>query len=150
MIIEGDRLSAEREKLASRRAAQARDTARSTMSLGLTGNAGATTPRSAIPILRCHELARTINFYGLLGFRAVTMPGYAVLHAGNVELHVSETTDYVPGGCLIHVGDVRAVWHELNGHGLAALGSIEQEFGQIGFTVLDPDENQVRITGPMP
>jgi hypothetical protein len=109
------------------------------------------TALSAVPILRCADLDRTVAFYAMLGFEADPLPGYAVLHRDGVELHVSRTYDVVPGACLIHVRDVARVREHLRELGAEKLGPIEDEGTSLrGFVILDPDGNHIRIVGPVP
>ncbi|MFI5933870.1 VOC family protein [Actinoplanes sp. NPDC051494] len=110
-------------------------------------------PLSAVPILRCADLVRTVAFYGLLGFVSDRLSGYAVFTAGDAELHVSATETVLdPGGCLIHVSDATATRAALAARGVRLLGDVEED-GRLGagirsLTVEDPDGNRVRFVSP--
>ncbi|MBB2947070.1 hypothetical protein FB565_006838 [Actinoplanes lutulentus] len=96
----------------------------------------------AVPILRCRDLRRSLAFYATLGFRGEELSGYAVLRHPTAELHLSETSNASPGGCLIRVPDAAALWHSLDGQ--PTLGPIEDDNpGMVTFTLLDPDHNQL-------
>jgi catechol 2,3-dioxygenase-like lactoylglutathione lyase family enzyme len=109
-------------------------------------------PLLVVPILQCLDLQRSVTFYGRLGFEAHQMSGYAVFVAGGAELHLSRTVRAVPGGCLIHVGDVSALRNELNDRGIEPLGPVEEEgepgTGLRSLTVIDPDGNHLRFVSP--
>ncbi|WP_433824445.1 DUF5956 family protein [Actinoplanes sp. CA-015351] len=101
-------------------------------------------PPGAVPILRCRDLRRSLAFYATLGFRGEELSGYAVLRHPAAELHLSETSDVSPGGCLIRVPDAAALWHSLDGR--LTLGPLDHDNpGMATFTLLDPDNNHLRV-----
>ncbi len=101
-----------------------------------------TGPPGAVPILRCRNLDRSVRFYAALGFRADVLTGYAVLRDGTTELHISETGNANPGGCLIRIADASAMWQRLQDREM--LGPlIEDNPGMVSFTLLDPDRNHL-------
>ncbi|BCY08976.1 hypothetical protein [Actinoplanes sp. L3-i22] len=115
--------------------------------------AGPVMPLSAVPILQCCDLDRTIAFYEFLGFASDQLPGYVIAVAGDAEIHVSETgTVLDPGACFLHVSDVSTPHTALADRNTKQLSAIEQS-GRPGrgiqsFTVKDPDGNEIRLAGP--
>ncbi len=106
-------------------------------------------PLSAVPILRCARLERSLRFYAQLGFNAEELAGYAVLRYGGVTLHLSRTTEVVPGGCLINVSDAARLWRHLRDQGVPMLGRLDETNEHLStFVLLDPDGNQLRFAGP--
>ncbi|MDR6324169.1 hypothetical protein J3R03_008365 [Actinoplanes couchii] len=69
---------------------------------------------SAVPILQCADLDRTIAFYESLGFVSDRLSGYATFAAGDAEIHLSRTGNILaPGAYLIHVNDAAATRRNL-------------------------------------
>jgi hypothetical protein len=106
-------------------------------------------PLSAVPILRCARLERSLRFYALLGFDAEELAGYAVLRCGDVTLHLRRTTDVVPGGCHFHVADAARLWRQLRDQGVPMLGRLDETNEHLStFVLLDPDNNCLRFASP--
>ncbi|MCA2217992.1 hypothetical protein [Jidongwangia harbinensis] len=151
-----EQLAAQKRKLDQRRAAREQGYAR-LASPRRHGDVpgGVVAPLSAVPILRCADLDRTIAYYELLGFASDRLSGYVVFAAGNAELHLSrDGTVLDPGACLIHVSDAAATRTELVARGVQLVGDLEED-GRAGagirsFTVQDPDRNQIRFASPWP
>ncbi|WP_212996007.1 VOC family protein [Winogradskya consettensis] len=149
-----EQLASQKRKRDARRAALEQGYARlATPRRGGVVPGGAVAPLSAVPILRCADLDRTIAFYEFLGFASDRLSGYAVFTAGDAELHVSATgTVLDPGGCLVHVSDATVTRAVLAARGVRLLGDLEEDgrpgAGIRSFTVEDPDGNTIRFGSP--
>lgn len=151
-----EQVAAQKRKLEARRAAQEQSFARlATPRRRGDVPGGAVVPLSAVPILRCADLDRSVAFYELLGFVSDRLSGYVVFAAGDAELHLSRTgTVLDPGGCLIHVSDAAVTRAALAARGVQLLSDLESD-GRSGagirsFTVEDPDGNKIRFASPWP
>ncbi|MHC8305786.1 bleomycin resistance protein [Pseudomonas sp. PB3P13] len=111
-----------------------------------------TTPRlcKAIPILASTDIARTLDFYRGLGFKAhhVEDFSYGMAAWGEVELHfwscadkrIAENTS-----CYIRVDDIAAVHAVLKG-ALPELQDVTRTaWGTAEFYVIDPDGNLLKF-----
>lgn len=107
----------------------------------------------AIPILCSTDLDRTIDYYRSLGLQVVERhDSYLVMHAGAAELHfTSEPVTSAPGQAFLHVPDAAKMWKQLQIHGLAGIGPVQdQPTGLREFVVTDPDGNRIRVGTPTP
>lgn len=106
--------------------------------------------RSAIPVLPSDDLHHAAKFYATLGFTATgRYPGYLVLNAESVELHLTDQAEIGrPGQCFVHVADATALWKRLKAADARGLTGPSEHDGLVEFTVTDPDANQVRFGSP--
>jgi catechol 2,3-dioxygenase-like lactoylglutathione lyase family enzyme len=113
----------------------------------------------AIPTLPSRSLDETIDFYGVLGFKAVFRTpdpgGYVILRLGTLELHFFHWPELNPGatysGCYLRVSDVDATYEQfaaarLPARGVPSLGGIEKKFYRMReFRLVDPSGNLLRV-----
>ncbi|MEZ6189495.1 MAG: VOC family protein [Planctomycetota bacterium] len=115
-------------------------------------------PSPVLPILPARRLEATVAFWERLGFVAGSVyPGYAVLHRGAIELHVSspgfESLDPASSYamCYLRVDDVDAVYASMALAGLPTEGIprlapiVDQPWGLREFHVVDENGTLVRI-----
>jgi catechol 2,3-dioxygenase-like lactoylglutathione lyase family enzyme len=112
-----------------------------------------TEPTRVVAIVPCNDLAASIAFYELLGFRlatAATLPDYAILadgKGGDLHLTIAPQGWLVPGnspfGIYIYTDEVEALAARLGPRLLHP--PQPKSWGMLEFAVSDPDENLVRV-----
>ncbi|GAA4466458.1 hypothetical protein [Phytohabitans houttuyneae] len=105
-----------------------------------------------IPILPSTDLDRTAAFFATVGFKEEERSEhYLVLGSGDAELHFALQDTATAGQCLVLVVDALALWKRLHEHAVTGVGDVaDRAYGLRDFTLVDPDDNQVRIGSPIP
>ena len=110
----------------------------------------------AEPIFPAHDVARTREFYELLGFKAGYQDDhYDILRRGDLVVHLEARPHLRPGAnetsCYWRVPDADALFREVAELGLPETGSpsisepADEPWGMREFTLRDPAGNLIRI-----
>jgi hypothetical protein len=109
-----------------------------------------------VTILPCNSVARSVAFYGRLGFRvAVGDEEYAMLEDGKgAQIHLQPAVEgwLVPGrnpfGLYLYTEQVDDLAREFAKEILNSTGPEDKPWGMYEFALSDPDETLVRIGWP--
>ncbi len=113
---------------------------------------------AAVPVLPVSELARSVAWYGRLGFAVRALfegSGYAILGFEGTELHLARFDDAPPpgssfSGCYLRVVDadeLHARWSALGAPIITP--PADQPHGMREFATEDPDGNLWRVGSPL-
>jgi catechol 2,3-dioxygenase-like lactoylglutathione lyase family enzyme len=109
-----------------------------------------------VSVLPCNDMARSLVFYGRLGFRlAFGDEQYAMLtDAKGAEIHLQPAVEgwLIPGhnpfGLYLYTEQVDDLAQKFAGELLNGTGPENKPWGMYEFALSDPDETLVRIGWP--
>lgn len=115
-----------------------------------------TTLTALAPVLLSRDLARTAAFYAQhLGFETVsTYPDYLILRRDGLSLHFALSPDLDiatnPGTVYLYVTGIDSLYARCHDGGVVHPNAPlrDQPYGVRDFTVLDPDNNQLKFGEP--
>ncbi|HEY0062588.1 MAG TPA: VOC family protein [Telluria sp.] len=112
--------------------------------------------KTAIPKLASLDIARSVAFFGMLGFRPVLVDTtVAMLERDAVDLHFWLTTDpTIPqsNGCRVHVDNIEALYQEYLALDIVHPADLlsDKAWGLREFSIIDVDGNVLTFAAQIP